>query len=273
MVRTISGKVSFALTLSLLALALAVGLSFSAQFSQYAMDIAHRTLENQAQVILSLLGAGTSNPQGGQGRGMAGTMGQSMRYRQYLRALNTQAGIDAWIVDAQGFVATGYMQENTALPAEAAGLVKAVLNGETCYGENFTTQQGVPALTLGVPVMQGEQVSSALLLHMPLDALQEARQGGFQILLVSVFIGLLCAFALSALMIHHLTKPLKTIQRTALRLADGEYSVKTGITQTDEVGELAGALDGEPLVVGRAAAFWKRGGHPSGDEGGGEGAL
>lgn len=252
MVKTISGKVSFALTLSLLALALAVGLSFSAQFSQYAMDIAHRTLENQAQVILSLLDAGTSNPQGGQGRGMAGTMGQSMRYRQYLRALNTQAGIDAWIVDAQGFVATGYMQENTALPAEAAGLVKAVLNGETCYGENFTTQQGVPALTLGVPVMQGEQVSSALLLHMPLDALQEARQGGFQILLISVFIGLLCAFALSALMIHHLTKPLKTIQRTALRLADGEYSVKTGITQTDEVGELAGALDHLSLKLAQA---------------------
>jgi len=252
MVKTISGRVSLALTLSLLALALVVGLSFSAQFSQYAMDTGRQTLENQAQVILSLLDAGTSNPQGGQGRGMTGTMGQSMRYRQYLRALNTQAGIDAWVVDKQGGVATGYAQENTVLPTKAAELVQAVLSGETRFGENFSSQQGVPTLTLGVPVMQGPQVSSALLLHMPLGALQEARQEGLRILLISVFIGLLCAFAVSALLIHHLTKPLKIVQKTALKLADGDYSAKTGIAHTDEVGELAGALDLLSLKLAQA---------------------
>ncbi len=252
MVKTISGRVSLALALSLLALAIVVGLSFSAQFSQYAMNTGRQTLENQAQVILSLLNAGTGNSQGGQGRGMTGAMGQSMRYRQYLRALNTQAGIDAWVVDKQGVVTTGYAQENTALPTEAAELVQAVLGGETRFGENFSSQQGVPTLTLGVPVMQETQVGSALLLHMPLGALQEARQGGLRILLISVFIGLLCAFAVSALLIHQLTKPLKTIQRTALKLAEGDYSAKTGITQTDEIGELASALDLLSLKLAQA---------------------
>ena len=243
MPKTISGRVSLALTLSLLALALAVGLSFSAQFSHYALSNARQTLKDQALVILSLLDAGTNTQQGGQGRGMTGAMGQSMRYRQYLRALNTQAGIDAWVVDREGGVTTGYAQEGTALPNGAAGLVQAVLLGETRFGGSFPSQQGDATLTLGVPVRQGTLVTGVLLLHMPLDTLQEARQAGFRILLISVLIGLLCAFALSSLLIRRLTKPLKIIQKTALKLAEGDYSAATGITQPDEVGELAGALD------------------------------
>ncbi len=252
MPKTISGRVSLALTLSLLVLALAVGLSFSAQFSQYAVSSARQTLKDQALVILSLLDAGTNTQQGGQGRGMTGAMGQSMRYRQYLRALNTQAGIDAWVVDKQGGVTTGYAQEGTALPMEAADLVQAVLIGETRFGENFSSQQGDPTLTLGVPVKQGTLVTGALLLHMPLDTLQEARQAGLRILLISVLIGLLCAFSLSSLLIRRLTKPLKIIQKTALKLAEGDYSAATGITQPDEVGELAGALDLLSLKLAKA---------------------
>ncbi len=169
MFRTITGKLALALALALTVLALAVGFSFSALFSQYSRESARERLQNQSRVILSLVNAGMQEGSGrGQMRGSAG-------YRRYLQALNSQADIDAWVVDRGGNITTGYQQAQGVLPEGSLSLIQSVLAGESRFLEGFSNQLGLPTLTLGVPILRQGSIEGALLLHTPLEALRQAQ--------------------------------------------------------------------------------------------------
>ena len=192
-VKTIAGKLALALILALVVLALAVGLSFSALFRDYSREAAREQLAEQSKVILSLVNAGMQEAMGrGQGRGQPQMRG-SANYRRYLQALNTQANIDAWVVDREGHLTTGYQQSAQQLPEDMLPLYQAVLSGETRFQEGFSSQQGLPTLTLGVPIPGESSVEGALLLHTPLSAVRQAEAAGLRTLLFSVLIGLALA--------------------------------------------------------------------------------
>lgn len=242
-IKSIAGKLSLALALALMALALAAGLSFSAIFRESSTSAAREQLEGQARVILSLINTGMHESMG-RGRGSQMAYGRgSANYRRYLQALNAQAGIDAWVVDAQGAVTTGYQQAAGSLPEEAQALLKAVFSGETRYLKGFSDQQGLPTLTLGVPIRDGQEISGALLLHAPVETVREAEAAGVRALLFSLLIGLAAALATSLFLVRFFTRPLERVQSITLRLAQGDYSARTGLSRQDEVGDLARAVD------------------------------
>ena len=237
MFRTITGKLALALALALTVLALAVGFSFSALFSQYSRESDRERLQNQSRVILSLVNAGMQEGSGrGQMRGSAG-------YRRYLQALNSQADIDAWVVDRGGNITTGYQQAQGVLPEGSLSLIQSVLAGEGRFLEGFSNQLGLPTLTLGVPILRQGSIEGALLLHTPLEALRQAQAAGLRTLLVSVAIGLALSLLVSLFLVRRYSRPLKQVRATALSLAEGDYNARTGILQRDEVGELAQAVD------------------------------
>ncbi len=242
-VKTIAGKLALALILALVVLALAVGLSFSALFRDYSREAAREQLAEQSKVILSLVNAGMQEAMGrGQGRGQPQMRG-SANYRRYLQALNTQANIDAWVVDREGHLTTGYQQSAQQLPEDMLPLYQAVLSGETRFQEGFSSQQGLPTLTLGVPIPGESSVEGALLLHTPLSAVRQAEAAGLRTLLFSVLIGLALALVASLFLVRRFSRPLERVRATALALAEGDYSARSQVSQQDEVGELARAVD------------------------------
>ena len=82
-----------------------------------------------------------------------------------------------------------------------------------------------------------------MLLHSPIGGIETATSQGIRILGISIII----AFALSALLAVFLaatfTRPLNKMKTSARLLAEGDYTVKTGVRLDDEIGELAATLD------------------------------
>ncbi len=249
--KTIAGKLALSLSLALLALSVAVGLTFSALFRQYTVKKAREDLSQKADLILSALSADASGgpPMGPGARGRAGdaagSAGRMAWYSRYLDALSEQADTDAWLVDEELQLITGNMRSLTYgdLPPGAEEVVREVFRGETVFSSGFGALTGEPSLTAGVPVYTAGQVTGALLLHAPLEGLNEAQREGVRILLISIGAGLALSILLSLLTGRMTTGPLKRIRRASLLIAGGDYAARSGVRRGDEIGELAEAID------------------------------
>lgn len=228
---------------ALLLFSLIIGSVFMTLFKNHTMELHKIDLGNRASAIadtLSDLADGISfNP------GMGGRQGH---YGAYLRVLDKIAMADVWIVDENlNLITIGRMANKhynyTDLPKDAEVVVKEVFQGTTTYSEGFSNMLESPNLTVGKPIMSGQKIVGALLLHSPIEGMTGAISQGFRILLISLGVALILSFILSALLALAFTKPLKKMKNSAIRLAAGDYTAKTGISQNDEIGELAKSID------------------------------
>lgn len=98
-------------------------------------------------------------------------------------------------------------------------------------------------MTVGMPVYNEGQVKAVVLLHSPVQGLDDAVWAGLRILLISLLAALALGLGLSVILSWHFTKPLNIMKNIAGRLAERDYSVRSCIRQQDEIGELARTLD------------------------------
>lgn len=261
-------KITFKLTVyfsaALIVFSIIIGGIFMGLFKNNAIQIHKKDLENRALTIaetISELMDGTSMNLGpGMGRGMMGMQGGA---GLYIRNLNNIAMADAWIVDEDlNLLITGTMSRmkyNYAdLPQDAHKVVKNVFTGETTFSENFSRLLETPALTVGTPIMSNGEIIGALLIHSPIKGMNDAINEGFKILLFSIAAALILSIVLSSALALTFTKPLKKMKNTAVLLAGGNYSIKTGINQDDEIGELAETIDLLSRRLGEASEESKR---------------
>ncbi|MBK5262808.1 MAG: HAMP domain-containing protein, partial [Peptostreptococcaceae bacterium] len=155
---------------------------------------------------------------------------------------------DVWIVDENLNLITssqnGNQQYNYAeLPENADAVVKEVFQGETNFSEGFSDLLNAPTLTIGMPIITDGKIVGALLLHSPMEGMNGAITRGIKILLISLSVALVISLILSFLLAYSFTKPLKKMRGSAVRLADGDFSARTNVSQSDEIGELAAAID------------------------------
>lgn len=243
-------KKSFAITLAamlsaaLLLFSLLIGLTFSALFHQHTKTAAKETLKREAGIILSALSTEDETAPASQGQGMGRGRGRMAGSRGFLRNLDHITGIDAWLVDEQMQLITAAGQlRYQDLPEGAEEVVAKVLQGQEVFSEGFSGVTGTPSLTLGMPVTISGDTLGALLLHAPIQGLEESSRQGQRILLISLLVGLLLSLGLSLLLSRGVTAPLKKLEGTTVRIAQGEYGIQTGIRRQDEIGSLANAVD------------------------------
>lgn len=238
---------------ALIVFSIIIGGIFTSLFKNNAMQTHKKDLENRALTIadtISELMDGTRlNFGSGMGRmGMGGMMGMQGGAGLYIRNLDNIAMADAWIVDEDlNLLVTGtmsHMRYNyTDLPQDADKVVKNVFTGETTFSEGFSRLLETPTLTVGTPIMSNGEIIGALLIHSPVKGMNDAINEGFRILLFSIITALILSIILSIAMALTFTKPLKKMENTAVLLAGGNYNVKTGIKQNDEIGDLAVTMD------------------------------
>lgn len=232
---------------ALLLFSLVIGGVFMTLFKQHTIQVNKDDLEKRAVTIAQTLSnymSGATTGPGNNGMMHGGQGG----YGAYLRLIDEIAMTDVWIVDENlQLITAGHMSQPAYLyadlPPDAESVVKEVFSGTTTFSEGFSDLINTPTLTIGTPIKLNDMVVGALLLHSPVEGMQEAAGQGFQILIVSIVTALLLAMLLSALLALSFTKPLKKMQKSAMRLADGDYTAKTEVKQQDEIGELAGAID------------------------------
>ena len=277
-------KIALKLTLyfaaALLIFALVVGSSFRLLFWQHTETLKRAELEQRAVKIAQAMvdtreqvlawqekmaqrqneehakeGKMQEQRPGGGGGGQFGGWG----YASMLRFLSSSAADDVWIVDLENNLEVSDHKGGPSriitykdLPPDADKVIKEAFTGKTVFGQGFSPLLQVPTLTVATPIQdRNGQIVGVVLLHSPLSGMEEAAGQGMKILLVSVGIALLLALVFSLLFTWKFTKPLSMMKKTAEKMAEGNYTVRSGVQQNDEIGELGKALDilGERLEI------------------------
>lgn len=99
-------------------------------------------------------------------------------------------------------------------------------------------------MTVGLPIRdeQGE-IDSALFLHTSVEEATSGLTAAWQGLLLSLVIALIIVVLLAILLSRHFIDPLKRLQRTTAKLADGDYRARTNLDMQDEIGQLGDEID------------------------------
>ena len=248
-------KIAFKLFLyfgaTLLLFSIIIGSLFTMLFKNYSLEIQENDLKNRAVRMSDTLSEFINSTSSGRS-----TIGDKKGgYGAYLRFLDDIAMADVWIVDENlELITSGKINQEyyyNDLPVDAETVVAEVFNGATTSSEGFSNLLKKPTLTVGTPIKYEEKVIGALLLHTPVEGLKDAMFHGFQALGISISIALLLSIILSVVLAISFTKPLAKMKNSSLMLAKGDFSVKTGINQKDEIGELASSIDilSEQLLV------------------------
>ena len=241
-------KIAFKLTMyfsaALLLFSIIIGSVFMTLFRNHTMELQKADLQKRAVTMAGTLSeymSGTNSGMGMMGGGQGG-------YGAYLRFLDKIAMTDVWVVDENlQLITAGHMANQqyhyADLPQDAAAVVKEVFQGKTTFSQGFSNLLNAPTLTVGTPIQSEGKVVGALLLHSPVEGMNEAVTQGFGILAASISAALVLSILLSVVLAVAFTKPLKKMKNSAIQLADGDYSAKTGVRQKDEIGELASVID------------------------------
>src|SRR5450756_1678628 len=239
----IAWKLTFYFSVVLLLFSLIIGSLFTVMFRSYTINLQKNELETRAVTMAKALAKSTADTAAGSGMG-----NRQGNYGFYLRFLNEIAMTDAWVVDENLELITGNQLAGTTylyadLPQNAEAVVKEVFLGNTTFSEGFSSLLNTPTLTVGTPIRSNGKIVGALLLHSPVEGINESVKQGYQILAVSMVAALILSGFLSIILAVTFSKPLQKMKNVAMQLASGDYTVKTEIQQKDEIGELAASID------------------------------
>ena len=238
----ITWKLTVYFSVVLLLFSVIIGSVFMVLFKNHTMQLQKTELQKRAETMADTISDFANSSGSGSGMMGSGRMG----YGAYLRFLNDIAMTDVWIVDENLDLITGgpmIQYQYSDLPQDADKVVKEVFQNKTTFSEGFSGLLNKPTLTVGTPIVSDGKVIGALLLHSPVEGINEANFQGFLILIVSIIAAFLLTLVLSGILAANFTKPLKKMKDSAMLLAAGNYTAKTGVQQRDEIGELAAAID------------------------------
>lgn len=240
--KTLAFKLTLGFVVIVFISMLTIGVFFIQMFRQYTFDTKEKTLLEKARNISDVIAENTLS--NGQMRGFGGL----------IRFLDTMTEANVWITDSKGDPAVfsgmgmgmGMKQKFSSepIPDEAKNVIQEVLSGKESVSQSFSSVYKETTLTVGVPIFDADKkVTGSVFLHAPITGITQTLNKAVSILSVSIIIALLLAIALGLFYSLLFTRPLKAMNSTAIEMAKGNYSVRTGINSKDELGQLGGSLD------------------------------
>lgn len=163
---------------------------------------------------------------------------------EFLQQLDSLAQGKVWLVAEKSRTILAY-GENTGeergqLPAPVNEVLQQVLAGQTAVSHDFGALLDTPSVTVGAPIKdKDDRVIGAVLIHRPLEDLQNTINGGLRLLAISVLLAMVLAGVLAVLLVRRFIRPLYRMQHVSRAYAQGNYGERTGIRQQDEIGMLA----------------------------------
>ncbi|MDR3602946.1 MAG: ATP-binding protein [Desulfosporosinus sp.] len=247
---------------------LTIGIFFIQMFRQYAFESREKIMLASARSISEVVAEYMQSNQITNGNSSNDLNGPMRGFGGYMRSLDTLTESKVWITDSQGNLARisgmgqglgigqgkglgvgggkgqGYFKSSEPLPKEAENVIQEVLSGEESVSESFSSVYNEATLTVGVPVIDSKHlIIGSVLLLSPVTGVTETLNRAVNILVISLLLALILAVALGIFYSLLFTRPLKAMNRTALEITRGNYSVRTGIERQDELGQLGNSLD------------------------------
>lgn len=130
------------------------------------------------------------------------------------------------------------------LPKPIKDRVELAFEGKSFELQDYNSYLGATMITVGEPIYDhAGRVRGVVLLHSPVEGVEDAVYQGLRVLLISLLVALGLVLVLSVGLSWSFTKPMNTLKQIVERLANKEYTARTNIKQQDEIGELAKKLD------------------------------
>lgn len=171
-------------------------------------------------------------------------------YDPMSRFLSGLSQSDTWVVDPGNHLLTSNRESFDTLPAaERQELIRSAISGQNDSAEKGSLWYGEPYLTVGVPIRASDgYIEGAVLIRARFQQDGGVPMPGAGILFSSLLFALVVGVIAAVVLSRHLTRPLEKMDDAAQRLAQGDYTVKTGVNRSDDIGRLAHTLD---LLSGR----------------------
>ena len=230
--------------------AIVISTIFATLFSSHNFDIHRSELERQALTIASSLSA-VIEDLCCRACGGISPMRKMHDLSDHLRFIEDIAMSDIWIIDLDLLqITAGYgnvIVKYEELPEGAEQLITLAFDGKTAmceYSFGFFFDTPFVTVTVATPItMQDGKIVGTVLLHTQVSGLEESTTRGLILLLYSMLIAVLISVCVAILLSSRFTLPLNKMKDSAMRIRNGDYNVKTDITQSDEIGDLAAVLD------------------------------
>ncbi|MFL0198754.1 ATP-binding protein [Clostridium sp. WILCCON 0269] len=159
---------------------------------------------------------------------------------------------EIWIIDLNGNIITTSNSNNSNLiyinNADInklyGSIIKKVLTGSDEYGEMYNPYYGEYMMTTAISIKNdNNNIIGAVILHSPLSDLSNSMNKFFIYLIFALLGEIFLSGFIGYYFSKNITKPIKIINSSALKLARGHYGIKTNIYQKDEIGELSNSFD------------------------------
>lgn len=170
-------------------------------------------------------------------------------WMNYLMLLQEVERTEVWSVSNPD--AARPLGSDMAVGLEVASLTEEYVEVATAAFQNqkkvitsFSEYHECSVVTVGVPVtgINGE-VAGAVILNAPVQSQKEIVISSWSMILISGMVALIISFIVAIPFARRMTEPIAKMRFTAMRLAEGEYNAKTNLHNTDEIGDLAHAID------------------------------
>lgn len=149
-----------------------------------------------------------------------------------------------WLFNEQGkIVATSMKDEVFTGKSVAVSIADNVLKGKNAVTELQIEGLEDPMLSVSVPWGEGENVYGGIILHAPIEGIERTFAQMRETILWATLFGVLLSTAMVSYLSWSISRPLRTIERTAAEIGRGNYTERVRVDTSDEISDLAQTIN------------------------------
>lgn len=149
-----------------------------------------------------------------------------------------------WLFNKEGkIVATSMKDEVFTGKSVAVSIADNVLKGKNAVTELKIEGLEDPMLSVSVPWGEGEQVYGGIILHAPIEGIEKTFGQMRESILWATLFGVVLSTAMVSYLSWSISRPLRTIERTAAEIGRGNYAERVQVDTHDEIGDLAHTIN------------------------------
>ncbi len=170
--------------------------------------------------------------------------GRHKHIQQKIKTLADRLNLRITVIDEQGKVIGDSKEEPSLMEnhRDRPEISNAIEKG---FGQStrFSNTLGYNMKYVAVPVSDGEQMLGVVRFALPLSEVQLEIRVIYRAVLFGAIAATVIALTIAYFISRSITSPIKQMQQTAERIAEGNFSNKIKIRSKDELGELAKSLN------------------------------
>jgi signal transduction histidine kinase len=164
--------------------------------------------------------------------------------QETLATLDESFDTRIWLFNQDGkIVATSMKDEVFTGKSVAVSIADNVLNGKSAVTELQIEGLDDPMLSVAVPWGEGEKVYGGIILHAPIEGIEKTFGQMRETILWATLFGVLLSTAMVSYLSWSISRPLRTIERTATEIGRGNYAERVKVDTSDEISDLAQTIN------------------------------